>query len=217
MRDVETPESAADTLPWAGVGAEEEHGHKHQKREAKLRRDAQRRPESFERFRILAQVIEERRRVVDLADHRARYAMIVIGAINAVVLVLGSRAPGIADPSQVALPWLLGILVAYALGTLLLVLAAIDCLRPREHRNVGHTGLLHWEWAVHHDIAAYQQAWSEVRMEQINKEAVLIAHLLACVIQQKYRALRWLYRGLVALIVFGGLLITMLVTLTITA
>jgi hypothetical protein len=41
-------------------------------RGTRRRRDAQRPPDSYERFKILLQVIGEQRHVVDLEDHRAR-------------------------------------------------------------------------------------------------------------------------------------------------
>ena len=48
---------------------------KQRKRELKLRSDAERPPDSFERWRILSELVNEGRRVVDLADHKARYAL----------------------------------------------------------------------------------------------------------------------------------------------
>ncbi len=72
-------------LPAARVSADDHDkaARKRRKSEAKLRRDAERPPESFERFRILAELVNEGRRVVELADHKARYALVVIGVLNA--------------------------------------------------------------------------------------------------------------------------------------
>ena len=61
-----------------------------------------------------------------------------------------------------------------------------------------------------HDVAEFETAWSEVRMDQLNREAVLIAHMLARIIHEKYRANRRLYRGLAVLIVLGAVLLTIL-------
>ena len=76
-----TPRIVPDVQP------AEAHDRKGRKREAKRRRDAQRLPDSYERFKILLEVIGEQRHVVDLEDHRARYAMIIMGAINAAVFL----------------------------------------------------------------------------------------------------------------------------------
>src|SRR3712207_3626941 len=61
------------------------------KREKKRRRDALRRPDSWERFRILCEVVEEQRNVVEIADHKARYALLILGVLNAVIFVLLGR------------------------------------------------------------------------------------------------------------------------------
>ena len=185
----------------------EAHDRKGRKREAKRRRDAQRLPDSYERFKILLQVIGEQRHVVDLEDHRARYAMIIMGAINAAVFLVASRVAGNGH-LPAALPlWLLGIVLVYVAATMLFILAAVDCLRPRALQR---KGLLHWEGAVRHEVAEYETAWSEVRMDQLNREAVFIAHMLARMIHEKYRANCRLYGGLVVLIVLGAVLLTIL-------
>ena len=56
--------------PQPPVEPAEAHDRKGRKREAKRRRDAQRLPDSYERFKILLEVIGEQRHVVDLEDHR---------------------------------------------------------------------------------------------------------------------------------------------------
>jgi hypothetical protein len=180
---------------------------KARKRQAKLRRDAQRPPDSYERFKILLAVIGEQRHVVDLEDHRARYGMIIMGAINAAVYLVVSRATASGHLPSASAPWVMGIGLAYAVASLLFILAAIDGLRPRALQR---KGLLHWEGAVLHDLAEYQAAWSEARMDRLNQEAVLIAHMLAQMIQEKYRANQRLYSGLAVLIVPGAVLLTIL-------
>jgi hypothetical protein len=47
-------------------------------------------------------------------------------------------------------------------------------------------------------------------MDQLKREAVLIAHMLARMINEKYRANRRLYGGLAVLIVLGAVLLTIL-------
>lgn len=198
-----TDGSTSMASPQPGVEPAEAHDRKGRKREAKRRRDVQRLPDSYERFKILLEVIGEQRHVVNLEDHRARYAMVVMAAINAAVFLVASRVAG---NLPAALPhWLLGVVVVYVAATLLFLLTAVDCLRPR---SLQRKGLLHWEGAVMHDIAEYETAWSEVRMDQLNQEAVLIAHMLARMIGEKYRANRRLYGGLAVLIVLGAVLLT---------
>jgi hypothetical protein len=187
---------------------------KHRKREAKLLRDATRPPRSLERWRILMDVADEGRRVAELADHKARYALVVMGALNAGVFLVLSRAHLISDLPPLLKPWLIGVLVAYAGLSCLFVYHAIQCLRPRWLRDAvgqgGATGpaplgLLYWESIANFDEKAYRKAWNTVRMDQLNGEVVVISHHLALLIRYKYRALARLYRGLAVLVILAAL------------
>lgn len=195
---------------------------KRQKREARLRRDAERPPDSFERFRMLCEVASEGRQVVELVDHKARYSLVVIGVLNAGVFFLMSRSHLLGDMARGVKPWLIGFMVAYAALTFLFVYYAVDCLRPRRLRygkvmavrgdsasrsRFAPRGLLFWETIAHYDLDAYRQAWSAVRMEELNAEAVVITHQQAQLIRAKYVSLGRLYAGLALLVVLAGLLL----------
>jgi len=177
---------------------------KGRKREAKLRRDARRPPESHERFKILLAVIDEQRHVVDLEDHRARYAMLIAGAINAAIFFVGSRA---AMSGWLPAPWAISIGLAYLTVSGLFILGVIDCLRPRV---LDRKGLLHWEGAMRFGLDEYEMAWQDVRMDQLTREAAQVAHVLARMIDEKCRVNRRLYRWLPALTVLGGVVLTIL-------
>lgn len=200
--------------PPGPIPEREKAARKRRKREEKLRQDAERPPRSLERWRILADVVDEGRRVVDLADHKARYALVVMGALNAGVFLVLSRAHVLSGLSSELKPWVIGFLVVYAGLSCLFVFHAIDCLRPRQLRDTGllagtgphgPQGLLYWELIGAYDLPTYQRAWSSVRMDQLNAEAVLIAHHLARLIAGKYRALGRLYWGLAVLVVLAAL------------
>jgi len=68
--------------PTPVAGESDKQARKRRKREAKIWRDSERPPDSFERFRILMEMIGEGRQVVDLADHKARYALVVMGVLT---------------------------------------------------------------------------------------------------------------------------------------
>lgn len=212
-------------LPAAGPSGEtdEKETRKHRKREAKLRRDALRPPDSFERFRILAELVNQGRRIVELADHKARYALVVIGVLNAGVFFIISRGHLLADLPQAIKPWLVGVAVIYSALTFIFMYYAVECLRPRrmEYLDVmlasdrigtpaarhNPHGILFWETIAKYEFDAYRRAWASVRMEQLNAEVVVIAHQQARLIQSKYAALQWLFRGLAALLVLAGVLL----------
>ena len=195
---------------------------KRRKREAKIRRDAARPPDSFERFRVLAELVKEGRQIIDLVDHRARYALVVIGALNAGVFLILSKGQLFDSVSAAARPWLIGSFAVYAATTVLFVYYAVDCLRPRrmnyghlmaetahsgESGNSGPTGVLYWETIATSELEAYQRKWSTVRMEQLNAEVVIIAHEQARLIREKYVVLGRLYSGLGMLVFLAGALL----------
>ena len=216
--------------PGVHPGEDEKASRKRRKWEAKIRRDCERPPNSFERFRILAELVSEGRQVVDLADHKARYALVVLGALNAGVFFLIARAHLIADVSPLLKPWLLGFLIVYAGLTFLFILYAVDCIRPRRLPYTelvprfapgtdgvkAHVprGVLFWEGIGTYELADYRRAWSEIHMEQINGEVVGIAHGLALLIRAKYAALGKLFMGLAVLIGLAGMLLVLLTALS---
>jgi hypothetical protein len=207
------PAAIKPPMPSLSVAEPPHEGEKrHRKRQAKLRHDAERPPRSFERWRILMDVVDEGRRVAELADHKARYALVVMGVLNAGVFLVLSKAHLLSGPASELQPWLIGFLVVYAGLTCLFVFHAIDCLRPRRLSATppaknprGPRGLLHWEFIKDCELEDYRHAWSDARMDQLNNEVVVIAHHLARLIAAKYGALGRLYWGLAVLVVFAAL------------
>ena len=214
IRSLEVPLGGAP-LPQAITGDhDDKKARKQRKHELKLRADAERPPDSLERWRILSELVSEGRRVVDLADHKARYALVVMGILNAGVFFVMSRAHAFGTLPPAAKSWMIGFLVVYAALTFLFVWYAVDCLRPRQlhyAENMGGTrdrrGLLYWEAIATYDLESYQRAWSGARMEQLNAEVVVIAHHLARLIRFKYVALGRLYTGLAVLIALAAVLL----------
>ncbi len=208
-------ETSVDGCPvWtpAGTTIDAKDEARRRKRDNRLRRDAARPPDSWERFRILLEVVDQQRSVVEIADHKARYALIILGVLNAVIFVLLGRGGVFQQLPDFLRPWLVGLIAIYAGLTFFFVLHAIDCLRPRELladrpvHGAGIPGLLFWEGIVQYDRATYEREWTGARMEQLNAEATVIAHQAAQVVRAKYRALHRLYNGLVVL----GVLCTLL-------
>ncbi|HEX6106167.1 MAG TPA: hypothetical protein VFZ26_11325 [Gemmatimonadales bacterium] len=199
----------------SGDRADAKEERRRRKRQEKLRRDSARAPDSWERFRILIEVVNQQRNVVEIADHKARYALIVLGVLNAIMFVLLGRGGVFRELPPFLQPWLVGLISVYAALTFAFVLHALDCLRPRElsgessaHvHKAGIPGLLFWEGILQHDPAALRREWEEVRMSQLNMEAELISYRISHLIKAKYRALHRLYTGLVVLVSLCALLL----------
>jgi hypothetical protein len=209
------------------------HVEKHEKREQKVRERADRPPEPWDRFRILIEAIREGRQVIDLSDHRARYALIVLGVLNAGAFAFISRAHLLGGLPPGAKIWAVGLLLFYGLLNLIFILHAIDCLRPRPlsralppqgppregvplptHRPLG---IMFWESVAKMDLATYHRAWDHAVMGQVNAEAEAVFHAMARVIHEKYRALRRLYAGLAGLVILAFCLLCLFTVLTVRA
>jgi hypothetical protein len=190
------------------------------KKQKKLIKDAHRPLDSWERYRALTDVLDEALDLVDLADHKARFALIIMGAINAVLFIVGTRTDLFwALPSHVR-AWISAAFVVYLVVALYFFFQAIESLRPRKSqpqvRNAGESGLEEhplglrfYEDVLSRDVEAYRRAWREIKIGQLNAELAVQAHALAAINQAKYNALGRLYRGLHIMIFMGGGLLAM--------
>ena len=164
---------------------------------SETRRDAERPPESYERFRILSELVDQGRQVIELADHRARYALVVMSVLNAFVFLVISRSHLLGELPATFRTWLISFIGLYGVLTFIFVFYAVDCLRPRSLRYAealgdrrsgrqGPLGILYWEGIAGYDLEGFRRAWSEARMEQLNAEVVIFASSLARVVRAAY-------------------------------
>ncbi len=204
---------------------EDKKARKRRKSGVELLREAERQPKSFERFRILTEVVDQGRRLVELSDQKAHMALVVMGVLNTGVFILVPRGTGVDRLPPAVKPWLIGLLLVYAVLSFLFVIHAIDCLRPRRlhhgarldgtlraadpKRHHGPLGLLYWETIARHDLETYGRAWSSVRMDQLSAELVMLAHHLSALITRKYDALGRLYWGLATMVGLAALLLAL--------
>jgi uncharacterized protein YjiK len=193
------------------------------KKEKKLRKDAVRNLDSWERYRALTDAVDEANDLVDLADHKARFALVIMAAVN-VVLFFTADALDPLKSSSTAVQIVLGVyLFVYVLIALYFFLQAIESLRPRQSvpqaappgqgaMDETPLGIRFFEDILRRDVDAYKKAWQEVRIGQLNAELAVQAHALAEINKAKFSALRRLYKGLqimtlmaVGLVALGGL------------
>jgi uncharacterized protein YjiK len=184
------------------------------KKRDKLREDAHRPLDSWERYRALTDVMDDAMELVDLADHKARFALVIMALLNVALFFVATRAdlPGrLPDRWQ---PWLGLYFLAYVLIALYFFLQAIESLRPRKNqprvRYFGEAGLEEhplglrfYEDILTRDLEAYRRAWREIRIGQLNNEVAVQAHALAEINRAKYRALGRLYVGLQIMTLMG--------------
>ena len=90
--------------------------------------EAHRRLDVRDRFRLMTELIDAERKMIEVADHKARFALVIMGALNAVLLLLAVRGhEWIPQPFR---PWLLVVLLPYGALTFVFLLDAVSVLQP---------------------------------------------------------------------------------------
>ena len=216
--------------PESGPGsAEESEGRDHPKKDkekskekekGKKRKKETRRADPWQRYKALHDTLKESQDLVDLADHKARFALIIMGALNAAIIILGSRSDLLASlPPNLKL-WLYVYFGVYATIAIYFLVQAIESLRPRSvpdqavkgtvSEKEESLGLRFFVDALRYDLPTYQRAWQSVRVSQLNAELATQLHTLATINKAKYNAVAKLYLGLQAITVLtAGLLIAL--------
>ena len=111
------------------------------KAERRRRKDAERLLESrqldpWERYRALADHVDHLLDITELADRKTRFALVILGALNAVNVLIAIRAPqlGAEGVSPVLLQ---SYITGYVLLSLYAAVFAILALRPRSQETDG--------------------------------------------------------------------------------
>ena len=171
------------------------------KKEAKLRAEAVRPLDAWERYRALTDAIDEGFALTELADRKVRFALLVMAGLNVGVFAVVTRPElsGLGLRGWVA-PWAL----AYGVVAVYFLLQAVEALRPREASLVRRAvrpgppadALRDLATAADAEPSDYERAWREVRFDQLTSGLVAQAHALARCNHEKFAALGRLYAGL---------------------
>lgn len=198
---------------------------KRRKKQAKLQARAIRPLDPWERYRALVDTLGEALDLVELADRKARFALVIMGALNISFFFLVTKVELIDLLPRGLRPFLGFYLLLYAGVALFFFLEAIEALRPRRFRphlpypgegGADHypEGLRYHEDIVLKDLEGYRRAWREVRIGQLNAELAVQNHIMGRINLDKFRSLRRLYGGLrVLTILAGGLLAVLALSL----
>lgn len=205
-----------DTAPApAGIGTEAET--RRLKWEAK-QLDATRPLGAWELYRALNDALDEGHDQFDLSNRDARLAMLLMGGLNAALVILASQTSLGADLSTLERQIEAGVIAVYALFAIAFMLEAITALRPNQYRpRMGEwradrpdypRGIRYFEDVVQRDTDAHWQAWRNVSIEQLNAELAVQLHSLCLKNHTRKIALRGLYRHLRHMtVVFSAILL----------
>ena len=160
------------------------------------------------RYRALQNSVEMAQDLIELADRKARFALVIISVLNAVALVLAIRGGETALPRAGAWGRIVQVeLAVYVIVTVYFIMQAIEALRPRGTATapgdrlpdaiVPGTSmrLLFHADIVRRDRATYRRLWEELRMDNLIAELAEQMHTLGIINQTKYAALTRLYWG----------------------
>ncbi len=195
---------------------------KKQKKKEKKEKDEFRKADPWQRYRALIDTLKESQDLVDLADHKARFALIIMGALNAAIIILGTRSDLLSSLPPNLKTGLYVYFAIYAIIAIYFLVQAIESLRPRSVPDLAlkgfvsekeeSLGLRFFVDALRYDTPTYLKAWQSVRVSQLNAELATQLHTLARINKAKYNAVAKLYLGLRAITVLtAGLLLAMAV------
>lgn len=189
---------------------------KQRRREQKRRFDATRPLDSWERYRALTDALGEAYDLIDISNREARFALILMGGLNAVLFVIATRTDVAASLTADQRRWFGAALVIYATLAIYFFLQAIELLRPRKFRPQLRAmtrdgsrdelpmGIRYYEDVVLRDEEGHWAAWRDVNIGQLNAELAIQLHSISLSNRAKHTALRRLYAGLRAIALLMG-------------
>lgn len=161
---------------------------------------------AWELYRALNDALDEGHDQFDLSNRDARLALILMGGLNAALVILASQSSLGAGLSTVERQIEAGVVALYALFAIGFLLQAIDALRPTHYRpkfdrwpkdrDDFPVGVRYYEDIILRDTEAHWQAWRHITLQQLNADLAVQLHSLSLKNQARKLALRGLYRSL---------------------
>lgn len=171
--------------------------------------DATRELDGWERYKALIDASDEAYDLIDISNREARFALIVMGALNALPLLLLTKTDVILSMTRAERIWMVSFLIGYAMLLLYFILQAIEALHPGRFRPSLSNwpedspdypiGVRYYEDVIKRTATEQWHAWQHVRLSQLNAELAVQLHGLALKNDAKHRAVRRLFTGLRAM------------------
>jgi hypothetical protein len=162
------------------------------RRQKQLERAAEDRMlDPWERYRTLNDHCDRLLDVNELYDRKTRFALLILGGLNAINLLVAARAD-LAGSIAAGHVFVSAYVSAYAVLSLWLVARAIAALRPR-------ADLSSTSDALQQSVDEYAQQWKQIQIGQVNSALVRSAYTLIHANAAKTKALGGVYIGLYVL------------------
>jgi hypothetical protein len=155
--------------------------------------------------------------VIEMADRRTRFALVVLGTLNAANILIAIQADvvGATAISPVLLRAYVG---CYLLLSLYFLVYAVHALKPRS-RQIGRppgadyaagSGLRLVDDILARTPDEFYEAWRTAEIGGLNRDLTNQVHLLARTTSEKFTALRKVYAGMLVMIVLTALFVAVL-------
>ena len=189
------------------------------KKEFKRLFDTTRELDGWERYRALTDASDEAYDLIDISNREARFALIVMGGLNALPLLLLTKMDIISAMTRFERMWMVSFLIGYAVLLMYFILQAIEALHPGRFRpslkdwppgaSDYPIGVRYYEDVIKRTDVEHWAAWQHVRLSQLNAEIAIQLHGLALKNDAKHRAVRRLFIGLRAMAFMLGAVFAM--------
>jgi hypothetical protein len=155
----------------------------------------------WERYRALVDYGDHLLDLTELSDRKTRFALLILGGLNALNLLLVARSDGLAalqrgDPAMAAYAG------CYTLLSLVLLLYAIAALKPRTpaRGDQGGADVRMLNGAAAQTVDEFCARWRDAQIGEITRELAVVAFTRARANALKERALHRVYLGLHVLV-----------------
>jgi hypothetical protein len=220
---------AATTSELALTRDDEWMGRKERKRELKRELDQVRVIDGWEQYRMLWDGIEFKRQLINMGDKTVRFALAIMAALNAALLVVLTRSPVVQVIAGLG-PWLGLLLLVYGGFTFAFITHTIEALRPTAaearaqdadewngRELAGSTtddkpvGLFIRGSLERVSFADERQIWNNARLSDVNAELVLFNRSSSFVLKRQIEEIRKVYQRLKVLVVLATVMLMLIV------
>jgi len=198
------------------------------KREQKRERDQVRLIDGWEQYRTLWDGIEFKRQIINMGDKRVRFALAIMAALNAALLLVLTRAPVIQLIATSFAPWIGVLLVIYGFFSFGFMASTIEALRPAQaeakkedvnewrSREFGEgssegrpVGLLIRGPLDRMSFDEERHTWNNARLSDINAELILFNRSSSFVMTRQMSEIRKVYQRLKMLVLLAAATMTL--------
>lgn len=200
------------------------------RRARKHQRDQTRNLRGWEQYRALWDGVDFKRQLLNMGDKKVRFALVIMGAANAVLFVVMSRDPMLHLLPTQARMGIAVLLVIYAITTFLFMRHAVEALRPApeaihedagewEERELSHGVVDHTRHAgfiirgplANLSFEDERRLWSRARLSDVNAELILFNRASSVLLWRQTAQLRKVYKDLKTLVMLTAMILAVII------